>query len=108
MTRMTAWEIVGNRRDLTFNVLQDMSNKKWAIHICRGPGHNYKQLITSDYGHLESKVAAIACIRALLEAARGADPDRDAVGSMSQDDIERICVELTGDSGTSATYQWPD
>lgn len=47
ISMMTALEIVTNPKDLQILLTQDKVNGKYAIVIYRGPGHNFKLLISS-------------------------------------------------------------
>jgi len=47
MNQSTCIEIFSNPEDLEFIITQDTTSKKFAIAVCRGPGHNYKPLLSS-------------------------------------------------------------
>ncbi len=44
---ITCLEIFANPKDLEINIIKDAGTNKFAILICRGPGHNYKAILTS-------------------------------------------------------------
>ena len=113
MLGITALEIFSNPGDLEFAVAQDKEvDGKWAIGICRGPGHNYKILITSE-PFAETLDAALDSVKETLDSiyeavtAELGDPTSLATGILNPDSreihpsntlnpelIARIMVEL--------------
>ena len=64
ISRATALEIFTQPDDLEFSI--GCKDDKWAIMVTRGPGHNFKLLITTE-PVFESKDAAIKVVEELLD-----------------------------------------
>lgn len=115
ITRLTALEIFSQARDLQIAVSGELPKHggKRAFGITRGPGHNFKPLLSSQpvFDGLEPAVDAIrSALEDILEAATAvlADSSSLAAGIMNPDNrpeeemegvltpglIERICEEL--------------
>ncbi len=67
ISRLTCLEIFTNPTDLQIMIGQEKNNGKYAIGIFRGPGHNFKPLITSGFV-IESFKEAIEEIKKILES----------------------------------------
>ncbi len=66
MTLITALEIFGNPLDLMFSVKQIRGVSNYGVLINRGPGHNFKLLLS---GEMPSKKQALECVNEVLETA---------------------------------------
>ena len=64
---LTAVEIFSNPHDLQVSIVQDKNIKKWALLICRGPGHGFKTLLESQFFFDNSK-DAIGYVKKILDA----------------------------------------
>ena len=65
---ITCLEIYTNPKDLEINIVKDTETQKYAFLVCRGPGHNYKAMLTtlpftSDFDN------AIEAVQIILEGA---------------------------------------
>ncbi len=63
---LTALEIHTNPRDLEFTIGKDKQSGKFAFEIFRGPGHQYKALLTTK-PFAKSQDEVIATIKEILE-----------------------------------------
>lgn len=68
MTVYEVLEIFNNPKDLHIFIIKGKKDDKYALGIFRGPGHNFKPLITSS-PFTEEPENAIKVIKVLLEAA---------------------------------------
>lgn len=119
MTKGTAIEIFTNPGDLEIVIKQIDGKGLFAISICRGPGHRYKLLLTSE-PFWETKEAAVLFVGEILQAAATIsraeleDPDSsifrilnpeggkiDESLILNQDLIDRILNELRINSHAS-------
>ncbi len=64
---ITALEIFTNPGDLEIVITQDEESAKFAVGIFRGPGHNFKPIITSP-PFVEKLEDAVEVIRKTLES----------------------------------------
>ena len=64
---ITALEIFTNPGDLEITIGQEKEGAKFAIGIFRGPGHNFKQMLTSQ-PFAETQEDAIEAIKGVLES----------------------------------------
>jgi hypothetical protein len=81
MTQGTALEIFSNPNDLSFTI-GNSDDGKFAIGIFRGPGHNFKPLITSKPVFETTKDAADAIenmLTVLIDAARKIYQDPESI-----------------------------
>ncbi|MEX0930500.1 MAG: hypothetical protein WDZ79_02350 [Candidatus Paceibacterota bacterium] len=67
----TALEIFTNPGDLVITLGQEEEGTKFAIGIFRGPGHNFKPMLTSQ-PFAEKHEDAVEAIREILESIREA------------------------------------
>ncbi|MBP9771890.1 MAG: hypothetical protein KBD16_03130 [Candidatus Pacebacteria bacterium] len=65
---VTLLEIFTNPRDLEVVLEQDQKTKEFAVGFFRGPGHNFKPLISTEPG-FPTREAAIGTVKRILEAA---------------------------------------
>ena len=70
----TALEIFTNPSDLEISIGQEKSGGKFAIFISRGPGHDFKILLSSQ-PFAESTEAAVKAVGEILESIRKAATD---------------------------------
>ena len=63
---MDALEIFTHPRDLELSIVKEKGTNKYGICITRGPGHDFKLLITSSFSFEGSK-EAIDATKGLLE-----------------------------------------
>jgi hypothetical protein len=123
ISRLTALEIFTNLNDLEITIEQEKGEgEKFAIGISRGPGHNFKPMLTSR-PFAETLEAAVEAIKETLEGVRQAvskefedpasiatrylNPERgevDPAKILSMDLIDRIVGELRSNRKAS-TYQ---
>ena len=66
ITVQTALEIYTQPKDLYICVGKPQEEKKFAFTISRGPGHNYKQLVSSS-ASFETVESAIKEVKSLLK-----------------------------------------
>ena len=66
ITRLTALEIFSNPRDIQITIGQEEG--KYGLGIFRGPGHDFKPLVSTTDCPLESFEEAVTIIREALEA----------------------------------------
>ena len=71
ISTITALEIFTNPRDLEITIGQDKNSGKFAIGIFRGPGHNFKPILTSQ-AFAEKLEDAIEATKETLESVRQA------------------------------------
>lgn len=112
---ITAIEIYSNPYDLEFLVGKEKGGTKFAIAITRGPGHNYKLLLTTE-PYTENQAEVIGRIREILERVRSVaenelnnpesiaasflNPDGEEINQanvLNADLIERIIAKLEQD-----------
>ena len=67
VSRMTAYEIYGNPKDIVCDASGPDSNEKFIGWITRGPGHNYKPLL-STRPTFASRKEAIQAMEVLVKA----------------------------------------
>ncbi|HLC49701.1 MAG TPA: hypothetical protein VJI96_04945 [Candidatus Andersenbacteria bacterium] len=121
ITRGTALEIFTNPNDLEFTVGERTG--KWAILITRGPGHNFKMLLSSE-PVLPSKAEAITGISNLLKtilhicgnemtnpatlAAQMLNPDNKSLeeAAVLTPAMQTRIIEELQQKNTSSTYSW--
>ena len=116
---ITAIEIYTNPYDLEFLVGKENGGSKFAIAITRGPGHDYKLLLTTA-PYTENQAEAIGIIREILELTRSTvegelnnpesiaasflNPDGEEINQanvLNPDLIERIIAKLEQDREAS-------
>lgn len=68
---ITALEIFTNPGDLEITIRQKKKGSKFAIGIFRGPGHNFKPMLTSQ-PFAETQKDAVEAIKGTLESIRDA------------------------------------
>jgi hypothetical protein len=120
----TALEIFTNPGDLEITIGQEKVGAKFAIGIFRGPGHNFRPILTSQ-PFAEKLEDAVEAIRGTLESIREAltkdfadrkslpsqylNPDRQEIDPskvLNQDLIRRILEELRA-HGKASTCKMP-
>jgi hypothetical protein len=69
MTRLTVFEIVGNPDDIVVTHAGPDSQGKYSGWITRGPGHNYKPLVSSK-GSFDTPQAAEHAMREIVDWAK--------------------------------------
>ena len=62
---MTALEIFGNPKDLSFTLRELKNDGPWGMLISRGPGHNFKPLLSGD--SIPNKLNAMEVVKEVLE-----------------------------------------
>lgn len=67
ISRATALEIFTNPTDLEFTISQEEGGRKFAVGIYRGPGHNYKPMLTSE-PFAKTLDEAVETVKVILEA----------------------------------------
>ncbi|NTV22523.1 MAG: hypothetical protein HGB03_03085 [Candidatus Yonathbacteria bacterium] len=109
---ITALEIFTNPSDLEITVGQEKEGAKFAIGIFRGPGHNFKPMLTSQ-PFAENQENAIKFIAKILQTvhevliSRGLNPTDQEIDQskvLNQDLIARILEELRV-CGKASTYK---
>ncbi|MES3004485.1 MAG: hypothetical protein V4690_00050 [Patescibacteria group bacterium] len=121
---LTALEIYTNPHDLHIVIGQEKAGEKFAIGILRGPGHNFKPLITSQ-PYAETAEQAIEAVeetlRSLQEvmardfasrtsfASQQLNPDGEEVDQSKVLTIELVdkIVEDLRQNKVSCTYKTP-
>ncbi len=71
LSMITALEIFTNPGDLEITIGQENEESKFAIGIFRGPGHNYKPMLTSQ-PFAEMREDAIKAVEETLQTVHGA------------------------------------
>ena len=122
ISMITALEIFTNPSDLEITVGQSEPGKKFTIGIFRGPGHNFKPMLTSEpfAENLEGAVEAVSEVLESIHEAMVKDfADRGSIPSqylnpegleidqskvLNPDLIARILVELRQHQ-TASTYK---
>lgn len=124
---VTALEIYSQPRDLSFSIGECKNPGEWygkyAIVISRGPGHNFKLLLSCEpvFGSRETAIMAVeealaaVCAAAKKEFESGEslvgqifNPSSEPVPEdkvLNDERIARIIRELR-EKGTSETYDW--
>ena len=81
LTLLTALEIFSHPNDLCINVFLDDKSRKWGVIIYRGPGHNYKLMLSSS-PFLNTKSDAVNSVKKILlatcKASKDAIKDKDS------------------------------
>lgn len=122
LSMITALEIFTNPGDLEITIGQEKEGAKFAIGIFRGPGHNYKPMLTSQ-PFTEIREDAIKAVEGVLQtvheaitkqfknsgslASRFLNPDGQEIDQskiLNQDLIGRILEELRM-HGKASTYE---
>jgi hypothetical protein len=67
ISMITALEIFTNPEDLEITISQEKEGAKFAIGIFRGPGHNFKPMLTSQ-PFAEKFEDAIEAVKGMLES----------------------------------------
>jgi hypothetical protein len=105
ITRLTAHEIFANPRDLAIAVLPMQASSKFALLFMRGPGHNFKSMITVV--DIPSREEAVRVVHGLLDTTlnecerfRG---DHDLC--LDRELVNRIIATLE-ESSTANTYEF--
>ena len=75
MAGISELEIFTNPTDLLVVVSPHKDTKKYGIAICRGPGHNYKFLLTTDTFPFKTVEEAIETVKKTLEKIRKSAQD---------------------------------
>jgi hypothetical protein len=65
--RMEALEIFTHPDDLEFTIEKEKDGSKYCVLITRGPGHNFKLLISSTF-YFEAPEKAVESIKGILES----------------------------------------
>lgn len=83
VSRMTILEIFTNPCDLVVAIGQ--KDGKFSVFVSRGPGHNYKLMLSAE-GIFESRQAAVDSIRQVLEfaAEKGKETLEDRTNPIAQ------------------------
>ncbi len=66
VSRLSAYEIAGNPDDIVCGAFKDKDTGKYGGTISRGPGHNYKLIISTNPGY-DTQEEAVAGMRDLVE-----------------------------------------
>ena len=66
ISRLEALEIFSNPTDLEIIITEDKKSKKYGIAFCRGPGHNFKLMLSAD-PYTEEFKDVINAARTILE-----------------------------------------
>ena len=117
-----ALEIFTHPKDLHILVGKMKDRSGWGMSLCRGPGHDFKPLVSSRKG-LPSREKLIKLVRQVLESVvnvgeKELSDDKSLVGRLCnpenvpveeadvlrQEDVERICESLCS-SDEVKTYQ---
>lgn len=112
ISMLTALEIFTNPGDLEIIISQEKGEGKFMIGILRGPGHNYKMMLTSQ-PFAETQEEAIKVIEGILQTVSGVITkelkDRESLASqylnpdgqeidqskvLNQDRIDQVLEEL--------------
>jgi len=107
MTASTGLEIFGNPKDLAFSVKKLPRSEKYGLAVTRGPGHNFKLLLTGE--DIPSKEVALDIVRQVLEASRKVGLEAlpsfggDANECLTKTQQNKILDDLET-TGESATY----
>ena len=67
LSMATALEIFTNPNDLDISIIEDDNSGKYYIEFCRGPGHNFKLMLSSQ-PFTEKLEDAVKTVRETLEA----------------------------------------
>ena len=97
MTLKTALEIFSNPNDLSFTVGRNNEYEKFTILIMRGPGHNFKLLLTSEpqFESIEDAVGVIKeVLNSVCESSRKFTGNHNEVNTLNEEMIERILTSL--------------
>ncbi len=112
MTRLTAYEILGNREDLCFYIaeMKDKS-EKFGVWIGRSEGHRYKPLLTGGPEEGWTREEAINAIQTVLETCLeirekelSKHPDFNLY--LDAEDVTNIINKIKED-GSCDTKDWP-
>jgi len=107
MTPLTGLEIFGNPKDLAFCVKKPKGDNKYGLAITRGPGHNFKLLLSGE--GIPSKEVALDLVKQVLGASRKVGLKAlpifggDASKCLTKEQQQKILSDLKK-TGESATY----
>jgi hypothetical protein len=96
VTRLTGLEIFTNPNDLEIMIGQDSHSGKFAMSVSRGPGHNFKPLLTSTpfAETFEGAVDAVKEVLAGIEQAISKEWTGDRSAVLTADLIVLVVEEL--------------
>ena len=107
MTTLTGLEIFGNPKDLAFSVKKPKGDNKYGLAITRGPGHNFKLLLSGE--DIPSKEVALDLVKQVLEASRKVGLEAlpsfggEESKCLTKEQQQKILSDLKK-TGESATY----
>lgn len=104
-TFITLLEIYSNPKDLLFQIFE--KDNAFAVLVSRGPGHNFKVMLSSEYVYKTAMEAALVINEVLETVLKECSGNfictKFKSFALTRDDVQKIVHEL-GEKGISKTY----